>query len=68
MPGDDDSASALAVDAEVGARWQRGLLGVAVWIGATLVPKAQVLRSRSTEESIDAHVEPWARAIASVDF
>ncbi len=68
MPGADASATTLALDAELGGRWQRGPVGVAVRVGATLVPRDQLLRSRSTEEVIDAHVEPWTLATVSVDF
>lgn len=67
-PGDDASASALALDGEVGARWQRGHLGVAGRVGVTLVPHSQLLHSRSLDELLDAHLEPWLLATVSVDF
>lgn len=68
LPGDSATVHALALDGEVGLRWQRGRVGIVGRLGATVVPQGQVLRSRALEEVVAAHVEPWLRAVVSVDL
>lgn len=56
---DADSSTALGLDAEIGARWQRGRVTAGGRLGITAVPSTQVLESRSLEEVVEAHVQPW---------
>ena len=71
MPGGhaiDSSSTALALDAELGARWTAGRFGAGLRAGLTVIPATQTLSDRNRAVTVEAHVEPWLLATASAGF